>query len=429
MFRVPQILSCPIRPLLLLRESHLAAFPEHTWVGWQAARSAKKRRYDGIHGSKEGSSLSTETASCSTQLSLLSLDCDNQHLSEASYQNLESKSILSSRHQPPQIPASAKAKQISDSWKCTVVEDLGQNLPAVSTDQDCFSHITCLQPWRRPCDICHPSLSFTNKTHLVSHLYHREQIITSFRLSTHMPWILNHFHSKPQSSSITFHQTRAVHQAAPHTAGAWRDCLSPENESRCRQSLSPNLKLYEVDNGRMGVSQSQGKNQAKWASVLVCLCSVEDEPAFLFTLRSSALKGRHKGDVSFAGGKRDPSDRDAVATALREAREELGLNVATERVWGILKPLRDMSGMMIAPVLANLGPLEELSFKPNPGEVEEIFTLSLSHLCNPQNRGYTHFRTGDKYGYTLPVFRNGKHRVWGLTAVALDHTLKLIVPS
>ena len=61
-------------------------------------------------------------------------------------------------------------------------------------------------------------------------------------------------------------------------------------------------------------------------------------------------------------------------------------------------------------------------------QVEEIFTLSLSHLCNPQNRGYTHFRTGDKYGYTLPVFRNGKHRVWGLTAIALDHTLKLVVP-
>ena len=44
---------------------------------------------------------------------------------------------------------------------------------------------------------------------------------------------------------------------------------------------------------------------------------------------------------SFAGGKSDPSDTDVVATALREALEELGVNVAADRVWGVLKPLRD----------------------------------------------------------------------------------------
>ncbi|XP_070762515.1 mitochondrial coenzyme A diphosphatase NUDT8 [Enoplosus armatus] len=433
MFRGPQILawSCPIRPFVLLRESHLSAFSEHTGAGWQVARAVRERRYEGIDGSKERSSLSTETVSCTTQLSLFSLDCDNHQLREAPLQNLLSKAILSSHHHPPQVSASAKARRASDFWKCTEVEHLGQNLKAVSTYQDCLINVTCLQPRRRPWDIGQPSLSFTNKTpcnFLQSHLCYRQHFIRPFSLSTRTAWILNHFHSRPQPSSLSFHQTRAAHQAAPHVADAWRDCLSLENENRCRQHLRPNLKLYKVDKERKGASQSQEKNQGKWASVLVSLCSVEGEPAFLFTLRSSTLKGRHKGDVSFAGGKSDPSDRDVVATALREAKEELGVNVATERVWGILKPLRDMSGMMIAPVLANLGPLEELSFKPNPGEVEEIFTLSLSHLCNPQNRGYTHFRTGDKYGYTLPVFRNGKHRVWGLTAIALDYTLKLIVP-
>ncbi|XP_073719072.1 mitochondrial coenzyme A diphosphatase NUDT8 isoform X2 [Misgurnus anguillicaudatus] len=192
-------------------------------------------------------------------------------------------------------------------------------------------------------------------------------------------------------------------------------CLSPGNEARCRQSLLPNIALYE-------------RVEKSWAAVLVSLCVVSGQPAFLFTLRSAMLKGRHKGDVSFAGGKKDSSDHTVVDTALREAREELGMHITEDKVWGVLKPLRDASGMMIAPVIANLGALEALSFKPNPSEVEEVFTVTLEHLCRPQNRGYTHFRAGERYGYTLPVFHSPKYRVWGLTAVALDHTLKLIVP-
>lgn len=300
MFRGPQILTCPIRPLLLLRDSHLAAFSEHTGAGWQGASALKERRYEGIHGSKEGTSLSPETVSCSTQLPFISTDCDNRQLREASFQSLLSKAILSSHHRHPlQVSAFAKAKQASDLWKCTAVEDLGQNLKAVSTYMDCLINTPCLQSRRGPWDIRQPSLSFTNKTqcNLQSHLNHRRHIFRSFSLSTHQPRILNHSDSTPHPSSIYSVQARAVHQAAPLVAETWRDCLSLGNENRCREKLGPNLKLYEAEKGGKASGQSQGKNPAKWAAVLVSLCSVEGEPAFLFTLRSSTLKGRHKGDV------------------------------------------------------------------------------------------------------------------------------------
>ncbi|XP_024910819.1 mitochondrial coenzyme A diphosphatase NUDT8 isoform X1 [Cynoglossus semilaevis] len=222
-------------------------------------------------------------------------------------------------------------------------------------------------------------------------------------------------------------QRRAISQAASHVLNDWRYCLSLDNENRCRQSLKHNLKLYDMLAGSK-TNEMQGSRQQKCASILVSLCSVEGQPSFLFTLRSTALD-MNKGDVSFAGGKCDLADRDVVATALRETWEELGISVAAESVWGVLKPLCHRKGLTIAPVLANLGPVEDLSFRINPGEVEDVFTLPLSHLCNPQNCGYTNFRVGEKYGYTLPVFHNWKQRVWGLTAVAVNQTLKLIVPS
>lgn len=61
--------------------------------------------------------------------------------------------------------------------------------------------------------------------------------------------------------------------------------------------------------------------------------------------------------------------------------------------------------------------------------MEEVFTLPLAHLLREENQGYTHFRTASGYGYTLPVFLNGPHKVWGLTAIATELTLELLLPG
>ncbi|NXG39070.1 NUDT8 protein, partial [Dromaius novaehollandiae] len=86
-------------------------------------------------------------------------------------------------------------------------------------------------------------------------------------------------------------------------------------------------------------------------------------------------------------------------------------------------------GMMVAPVLANLGPLEDLTLMPNPQEVEEVFTVPVAHLLQTENQGYTHFRSKGRYSYTLPVFLNGPYKVWGLTAIITELTLELLAPD
>lgn len=62
-------------------------------------------------------------------------------------------------------------------------------------------------------------------------------------------------------------------------------------------------------------------------------------------------------------------------------------------------------------------------------QVDEVFDLSLAHLLQTQNQGYTHFCQGGHFRYTMPVFLHGPHRVWGLTAVITEFTLKLLAPG
>ncbi|GAB5578178.1 nucleoside diphosphate-linked moiety X motif 8 [Prionailurus iriomotensis] len=190
-------------------------------------------------------------------------------------------------------------------------------------------------------------------------------------------------------------------------------CLSAEDEQRCRRLLAG--------------ATARLRARPAAAAVLVPLCSVRGIPALLYTLRSSRLAGRHKGDVR--GGKWDPTDQDVVHTALRETREELGLTVPEERVWGILQPVYDQQKTTVVPVLAGVGPLDPQSLRPNPEEVDKVFALPLAHLLQEQNQGYTHFCQRGHFHYTLPVFLHGPHRVWGLTAIITEFTLQLLAPG
>ncbi|XP_004618622.2 mitochondrial coenzyme A diphosphatase NUDT8 isoform X1 [Sorex araneus] len=193
------------------------------------------------------------------------------------------------------------------------------------------------------------------------------------------------------------------------------DCLSADSEQRCRRLLAE--------------ATARLRCRPAAAAVLVPLCSVSGVPALLYTLRSSRLSGKHRGDVSFPGGKCDPTDQDVIETALRETREELGLVVPEEHVWGTLRPVHDPQKAAVVPVLAGVGPLDLQSLKPNPDEVDEVFALPLTHLLQAENQGYTHFCKGGRFSYTLPVFLHGPHRVWGLTAVITEFTLQLLAPD
>ena len=102
----------------------------------------------------------------------------------------------------------------------------------------------------------------------------------------------------------------------------------------------------------------------------------------LFTLRTEHLTA-HAGQVSFPGGKIDTGDPDAIATALREAEEEIALSPSLIEPLGFLDTYHTSTGYMVAPLVALVGP--DHHAHPNPDEVADIFEVPLEFLMDKRN--------------------------------------------
>lgn len=148
------------------------------------------------------------------------------------------------------------------------------------------------------------------------------------------------------------------------------------------------------------------------AGVLVpILCDGSDARLYL-TKRSSALK-HHPGQIAFPGGKQDEGDRDITAAALREAHEEIGLKPANVQVLGQMPPHETVTGFTVTPVVARV--LEGFTPWPETGEVDEVFTVPLSHVMTPENYVIQsrRWRGSRRHYFTVPF---GPYYIWGATA-------------
>lgn len=148
------------------------------------------------------------------------------------------------------------------------------------------------------------------------------------------------------------------------------------------------------------------------ASVLVPISMAGPEPTLILTKRSSRLK-HHPGQIAFPGGKVDDGDRDIVDTALREAEEEIGLRRELPRILGALPEHETVTGFTVTPVVAVLN--EGFKAVPEPGEVEEVFEVPLSHVLAPENYIVESrlWRNMRRHYYTVPY---GPYYIWGATA-------------
>lgn len=148
------------------------------------------------------------------------------------------------------------------------------------------------------------------------------------------------------------------------------------------------------------------------AGVLVPICLATGEARIILTKRSSALK-HHPGQIAFPGGKQDEGDRDVTAAALREAWEEIGLPRDLPRVIGHLPDHETVTCFRVTPVVAVLD--HAFDHRPEAGEVDEIFSVPLSHILNEANFVVEsrRWRGARRHYFTVPY---GPYYIWGATA-------------
>lgn len=158
------------------------------------------------------------------------------------------------------------------------------------------------------------------------------------------------------------------------------------------------------------------------AAVLIPILCKDGEYHILFTQRSDQVP-QHKGQISFPGGGRTETDNTLQDTALRESREEIGLEAKDAEILGELDDTPTAtSGFNISPFVAFIP--YPYKFTLSPFEISEIFSIPVSALLNKANR------KKERYTFRGKVFINNSYEydgrvIWGATARIVEQLLEI----
>lgn len=151
------------------------------------------------------------------------------------------------------------------------------------------------------------------------------------------------------------------------------------------------------------------------AAVLIPIIDHGNHLSILLTKRASHLK-HHAGQVSFPGGKREAHDTSDIATALREANEEIGLNPQDVNVIGSLSNYQTISGYNIKPILGIIN--NNLAINADKNEVSEVFTIPFNHIMTKKNFISIAVQR-QRATYDINFIPYQHYNIWGATAAIL----------
>jgi 8-oxo-dGTP pyrophosphatase MutT (NUDIX family) len=170
-----------------------------------------------------------------------------------------------------------------------------------------------------------------------------------------------------------------------------------------------------------GRTRLERPDKAREAAVLVPLVWEDGAWRLVFTRRSDRL-ATHRGQVSFPGGHREPHDASSLDTALREAREEVGLRPEDVRVVGPLDDAWTLHGVRITPWLGLVPP--HYPFMLDPDEVATVFRVPVTHFLDAARRRIEHRADGAGVLHPVIFYDGMPELVWGATARVVSRWLE-----
>jgi 8-oxo-dGTP pyrophosphatase MutT (NUDIX family) len=157
--------------------------------------------------------------------------------------------------------------------------------------------------------------------------------------------------------------------------------------------------------------------------VLLLIVYRDGEPHLVFSKKTETVP-HHKGQFAFPGGLVHADDPSRVETALREAREEVGLDPAAVEVLGVMDDVPTATtGFVITPVVGLCAAAPVLT--PDGREIERVLEVPLRLLLDP---GVFREEWWEREGRVRPVlfFTVGEDVIWGATARILNEFLELL---